>query len=82
MFILGPLRTEKSIQLIEFQNTICFNVDMKATKDNVKKEVEQLFNVKVADVRVNITMKGEKHAFVRLAVGSKAEDVAAKLKLA
>jgi large subunit ribosomal protein L23 len=82
MFILAPLKTEKYIQLIEFQNTVGFLVDQRATKDNVKKEVEQVFNVKVASVRTYVTPKGDKHALVKLAAGSKAEDIANKLKLA
>ena len=82
MFIIGPLKTEKFIQLIELQNTIGFRVDLKATKNDVKGEVEKLFSAKVADVRTCVTAKGEKHAFVKLAAGSKAEDIATKLKMA
>lgn len=82
MFLLGPLKTEKFIQLIEFENTIGFRVGLKATKDNVKKEVEQLFGVKVESVRTYVTPKGVKHALVKLAAGSKAEDIANKLKIA
>ncbi|MBI5051513.1 50S ribosomal protein L23 [Candidatus Micrarchaeota archaeon] len=82
MILLSPLKTEKFIQQIEFNNSIAFIVDQKATKKSVKDEVEKIFGVKVDSVRTYITPKGLKHAIVRLAKESKAEDVAAKLKLA
>lgn len=82
MFVLGPIKTEKFIQMMEMQNTVAFKVDLKATKANVKAEVEQLFGVKVDSVRTYVTAKGEKHALVKLAEGSKAEDIATKLKFA
>ncbi len=82
MIILGAVKTEKSIQMMEFQNTVIFNVDMKSTRELVKREVEAIFGVKVAAVRIKITPKGEKHAFVKLAEGHKAETIATKLKIA
>lgn len=82
MILLSPIKTEKFIQQIEYANTIVFKVDVRATKQNVKDEVEKTFGVKVADVRTYISPKGEKHALIKLAEGSKAEDIATKLKLA
>lgn len=81
MFIISPVRTEKAVGKMEFDNAITFVVDVKATKADVKAEVEKLFSVKVADVRTFNTAKGKKHAIVRLAKGFKTEDLAAKLKL-
>ena len=63
------------------ENSIVFEVDMKAERDDVKSEVERLFGVKVAKVNILITPKG-KRAVVRLAKGSKAEDITTKLKMA
>ena len=82
MILLAPIKTEKFIQQIEYANTIVFKVDVRATKQNVKDEIEKTFGVKVADVRTYISPKGEKHALIKLAKGSKAEDIATKLKLA
>lgn len=50
--IRRPLITEKSTGLKETQGTVCFEVHRDATKPEIKKAVESLFGVKVADVRV------------------------------
>jgi large subunit ribosomal protein L23 len=50
--IRRPLITEKSTNLKETQNTLCFEVHRDATKPEIKKAVEALFSVKIADVRV------------------------------
>jgi large subunit ribosomal protein L23 len=50
--IRRPLITEKSTGLKESQGTVCFEVHRDATKPEIKKAVESLFGVKVADVRV------------------------------
>ncbi len=76
-----PVTNEKAIGLIELKNTITFVVDNKATKPEIKKEVELLFEVKVASVNTLITPTGKKRAFVKLKEGFKADDVAAKLKI-
>ena len=47
-----PLITEKSTILKETQRSLCFEVHRDATKPEIKKAVETLFGVKVADVRV------------------------------
>ena len=47
-----PLITEKSSILKEGQSTLCFEVHRDATKPEIKKAVESLFGVKIADVRV------------------------------
>jgi large subunit ribosomal protein L23 len=50
--IRRPLITEKSTLLKETQRSLCFEVHRDATKPEIKKAVEQLFNVKVQEVRV------------------------------
>jgi ribosomal protein L23 len=81
MILLSPIKTEKAISKIEYENTLTFEVALGATKKDVSSEVEKLFTVKVASVRTFITPDGKKHALVRLDKGSKADDVAAKLKM-
>jgi len=81
MILEAPIKTEKAIGRIEFENTITFRVSAKATKPQVKSEVEKTFGVKVLSVRTFITPAGEKMAIVRLAEGSKAEDISSKLKM-
>jgi large subunit ribosomal protein L23 len=79
--ILYPVTNEKAIGLIEFQNTLTFVVETMATKPQIKKDVEDLFEVKVASVNTLITPTGKKRAYVRLKKEFKADDVAAKLKI-
>ncbi|MDO8554222.1 MAG: 50S ribosomal protein L23 [Candidatus Micrarchaeota archaeon] len=82
MILLAPIKTEKAIGKIEFENTLTFEISMNANKAEVKHEVEKLFAVKVVHVKTFITAKGVKRALVKLAAGSKAEDVTTKLKMA
>ena len=82
MILIAPIKTEKAIGKIEFGNTLTFEIDMKSTKEQVKKEVERLFAVKVGSVKTYITPTGRKRALVRLTQGFKAEDITAKLKMA
>lgn len=81
MILVAPIKTEKAISKIEYENTLTFEVDLKATKKDIQAETEKLFSVKVAGVRTYITRTGKKHALIRLDKGSKADDVAAKLKM-
>jgi large subunit ribosomal protein L23 len=54
-------------------------VDLKAGKTDVRKAVEQLYEVKVEGVNILITPTGEKKAFVKLHPDYKAADIAIKL---
>ncbi len=49
--VLRPLITEKATPLSERHNADTFEVNILATKTDVKEAVEALFNVKVVDVR-------------------------------
>ena len=49
--ILSPLVTEKSTNLSE-QNKIVFKVPTKATKENLKKNIEKIFKVNVTKVNI------------------------------
>ena len=79
--IIYPVTNEKAVGLIELQNTLTFIVETKATKPLIKKEDEDLFQVKVASVNTLITPQGMKKAYVKLKKGFKADDVASKLKI-
>jgi large subunit ribosomal protein L23 len=50
--IRRPLITEKTTALKETQRSLCFEVHRDASKPEIKKAVESLFGVKVAEVRV------------------------------
>ncbi len=76
-----PLATEKAIRMIEAENTMTFEVERRATKQEIAKEVEALYKVKVAKVRTAITPQGKKRAYVRLTAATPALDVATQLGL-
>ena len=76
-----PLSTEKSIRLMESENKLIFVVDKKAKRNDIKKAIEEMFNVKVANVNTYVNVKGEKRAYVKFAEESPAIDVATQLGL-
>ena len=77
--IFYPLMTEAESLMVETDNKLVFVVNVKAGKSDVKKAVEQLYEVEVDRVTVLITPQGEKKAFVKLKPEFKASDVAIKL---
>lgn len=62
--IKGPLVTEKSTNLKADQNKVVFKVDRKANKHEIKTAIEQIFKVKVTDVRTMI-VQGKKKRYGR-----------------
>ncbi len=81
MILIAPIKTEKSIEKIDSENSIRFLVALEATKKQIAEEVEKIFSVKVASVKTLITPDGKKHAIVRLTKEFKADDVVTKLKM-
>ncbi|WP_297535037.1 50S ribosomal protein L23 [Thermococcus sp.] len=79
--IIRPLVTEKAVSLIEKENKLTFIVDRRATKQDIKRAVEEMFNVKVEKVNTLITMRGEKKAYVKLKPEYDASEIAARLGL-
>jgi large subunit ribosomal protein L23 len=82
--IRRPLITEKSTLLKDEKGIVAFEVDRRANKIDVKRAVETVFKVKVAEVRVanmhgKVRRQGRfvgrqpdwKKAYVRLAAGEK-----------
>ncbi|WP_456366408.1 50S ribosomal protein L23 [Thermococcus sp.] len=79
--IVRPVVTEKAVSLIERENRLTFIVDKRATKADIKKAVEEMFEVEVERVNVLFTMKGEKKAYVKLKPEYSASEVAARIGL-
>lgn len=73
-----PITSEKAVKLIDTENTLLFETERRATKTEIRKEIETLFAVKVVKVRTSI-QHNIKYAYVRLAPANPAMDVAAKL---
>lgn len=80
--IMGPHISEKSAVLAEDANQVVFRVSLDSNKNEIKKAVEKIFNVKVDAVQV-VKTKGKvkrnkyglakrsdfKKAYIRLAEG-------------
>jgi len=79
--IKHPLSTEKSIRLMESENKLLFVVDKKATKQEIKKAIEEVFKVKVKHVNTFITTLGEKRAYVKFSDETPAIDIATQMGL-
>ena len=77
--VLYPVMTEVTSRILETENKLVFVVNTAATKGDIKRAVEELYEVAVEKVNVAITPKGKKKAFVKLHPDYKAVDVAIKL---
>ena len=78
MLIKCFLVTEKSTAEVE-KNILTAIVDKKATKLDIKRDIEKRFDVKVEKVNTLITPKGEKKAYIKLSPDYSAEEVLSKL---
>lgn len=76
-----PLATEKSVGIVDRNNTITYIVDSRASKTEIKEEFERSFSVKVKSINIVNLPKNAKKAFIKLAKGYNASDVAVKLKM-
>ncbi len=56
--LVGPQISEKATMAAESSNQVVFKVALDANKLEIKRSIEKLFNVKVAQVRV-LCMKGK-----------------------
>lgn len=77
--VLYPVMTEVTSRLLETENKLVFIVSIAAKKADIKRAVEELYEVEVKSVNTAITPKSEKKAFVKLHPNYKAVDVAIKL---
>lgn len=76
--MIKPITSEKAVKLIDVENTLLFELDRRMSKQEIKKEIESLFGVKVVAVRTLIKAN-KKYAYVKLRKENPAIDVATKL---
>ena len=76
--IFHPYVTEKTMNFMDKNNALEFIVRRNADKKIIKKAVENMFEVKVKDVRTRITKQG-KHAIVTFMPEFKAEDIGMRI---
>ena len=77
--ILHPVSSESAIRTIEDNNTLVFVVDPKATKKQIKKACEQLYNIKPVKVNTLIRPDGSKKAYVKIPKEKEALEIANKI---
>ncbi|OAG28985.1 large subunit ribosomal protein L23Ae [Nematocida displodere] len=61
--IRSSSKSEKSMRVMEKQNTLVFICDLKATKPEIKQAIEELYSVRPTKVNTAITFKGQKKAY-------------------
>jgi len=76
--MIKPLSTEKAVRLIELNNTLVFEFDRRQSKTEIKKQIEELFKVKVKSLNTLIR-KNKKYVYAKLNSKTPAIDVATKL---
>jgi large subunit ribosomal protein L23 len=76
--IFHPYVTEKTMNFMEKNNALEFVVKREADKITIKNAVEQMFEVKVKDIKTRITKRG-KHAIVIFDPEFKAEDIGMRI---
>jgi len=77
---MKPIVTEKAVMMIESNNTLTFVLDKRKTKQEIKKEIEDLFEVKVDKIKT-LVRNNKKYAYVKLKENFPAIDLATKLGL-
>ncbi len=75
--LLHAYVTEKSMDEMERQNKLEFSVDRRATRAEVKRAVEELYQCKVDKVNIKIVRVG-KIATVKFASGYSSEDIGSR----
>jgi large subunit ribosomal protein L23 len=77
---MKPLVTEKAVRLIESENVLIFEIDKRISKTEIKKQIEEMFKVKIESINTLIK-KNKKYAYIKLNKDNPAIDVATKLGL-
>jgi large subunit ribosomal protein L23 len=76
--IYHPYVTEKTMNLMEKSNALEFVVKRKASKNQIRDAVEEMFEVKVQNINTKVTKNG-KHAIVTFTPEFKAEDIGMRI---
>ena len=73
-----PYVTEKTLMLIENNNSLQFVVRANANKKMIKEALEQIFQIGIVSVKTRITRRG-KIAIVKLSAEDSAEDIGMRI---
>ncbi|RZN33793.1 MAG: 50S ribosomal protein L23 [Methanosarcinales archaeon] len=81
MAIKYPFITEKATIQLEEENKLQLIVDINATKNHIRTEVEDIYGFEVARVRTMITPTGKKKAILAFTDGNAASEIATRIGL-
>ncbi len=81
MSVRYPFITEKATIQLEEQNKLQLIVDINATKNHVKRDIEDIYGFDVAAIRTLITPKGKKKAIVTFTDDDAATEIATRIGL-
>jgi len=77
---MKPVVTEKAVMMIERENVLTFETNREKSKDAIKKEIEELFGIKVKKIR-SFVRGNKKYIYVKLKKEFPAIDIATRLGL-
>ena len=77
---LRPIMTEKAVMMIERDNILTFQTSTKKEKKDLKREIEEIFDVKIEEVRT-LNRGNKKYVYAKLKGDTLAIDIATKLGL-
>jgi len=77
--IKRPYLTEKTMNAIDQKNELTFVILRFANKSQIRNAFEDLYAVKVKKINTQVTSKGLKLAYIKLAAEHSAEDIAVKM---
>jgi len=78
--LIKPYITEKTFNLIEKENKLTFIVDEKASKDQIVKALQILYESQASEVNTARTIQGKK-AFIKIKTPEGARELATKMGL-
>ncbi|ODV85190.1 hypothetical protein CANARDRAFT_212749 [[Candida] arabinofermentans NRRL YB-2248] len=77
--IQSPINSESAMKKVEDGNTLVFQVDLKANKNQIKQAVKELYEVEILKVNTLVRPNGTKKAYIRLTADYDALDIANKI---
>ncbi|MGD2073027.1 MAG: 50S ribosomal protein L23 [Candidatus Thorarchaeota archaeon] len=77
--IRHPLITEQTVALMDRDNALVFIVDRRVSKSQIKKAIEELYEIELLSVNTLILPNGKKKAYVKLREEYLADEVATKI---
>lgn len=72
------ITTEKAVRLVELNNILVIEVDRRDSKTKIKKDIEEMFNVKIDSINTHIKLN-KKIAYLTLNKKNPAIDIATKM---